>query len=152
MLLTLFGLVALSFPQQADTVIPVRAGVRLQVENFNGATTVRTWDKSAIRIVAEGDERARLDIRNLGTVLSVKSQSRYGPPHDVDYTITVPVRTELSINGVNNDITVEGVQAGIDAETVNGEIDVRGGDGFITLKSVDGQVRLADATGRITVS
>src|ERR1051326_3209806 len=110
MLLTVFGLVALSLPQQADTVIPVRAGVRLQVENFNGATTVRTWDKSAIRIVADGDDRGRLDIRNLGTVLSVKSQSRYGPPRNVEYQITVPARTDLTISGVNNDITVEGVQ------------------------------------------
>ncbi|MBI4502752.1 MAG: DUF4097 family beta strand repeat protein [Gemmatimonadetes bacterium] len=148
------SLIALALPgvQQSDTVIPVRAGTRLEVENFGGSTTVRTWDKNAIRIVADGDERSRLEIRNLGTVLTVKSQSRYGPPRSVDYQVTVPVRTDLTIGGVYHDVTVEGVQSGISVQTVNGEIDVQGGDGFISLKSVEGEVRLANARGRITVS
>ncbi len=154
MLLGVMSLVAMALPmpQQVDTLIPVRAGTRLQVENFNGATVVRTWEKSAIRIVADGDDRNRLEIRNLGTMLSVKTQSRYGAPRSVDYQITVPVRTELSISGVYNDVTVEGVQGGISVETVNGDVDVRGGDGFISLKSVEGSVSLADAKGRITLS
>jgi uncharacterized protein (DUF2345 family) len=154
MLLEVISLMMLAVPavQQSDTVITVRPGTRLQVENFQGETVVRTWDKSAIRIVAAGDDRNRLDVRNLGTVLTVKSQSRYGPPRHVEYQITVPVRTELTIKGVYNDVTVDGVQGGISVETVNGGIEVRGGDGFISLKSVDGDVRLSDAKGRITVS
>jgi hypothetical protein len=98
MLLEVMTLVAFAMPvtQQADTVIPVRAGTRLQVENFNGETVVRTWDRPAIRIVADGDERSRLEIRNLGALLSVKSQSRNGAPRSVDYQITVPVRTDVT--------------------------------------------------------
>src|SRR5262245_39932355 len=154
MLLGVVAMVALSMPvtQQADTVIPVRAGTRLKIENFNGETVVRTWEKSAIRIVADGDERNRLDIRNLGSLVSVKTESRYGSPRSVDYQITVPARTDLDISGVYNDVTVEGVQGGVQVETVNGSIDVRGGDGFISLKSVEGDVSLADAKGRISLS
>src|SRR2546430_1585183 len=85
---------------QSGTATAVRPGTRLQVENFQGETVVRTWDKNAIHIVADGDDRNRLDLRNLGTVLTVKSQSRYGPPRHVEYQITVPVRTELTIKGV----------------------------------------------------
>src|SRR4051812_32538413 len=103
----LFGVIALMIlaapapaDQQSDTVIAVRPGTRIQVENFQGTTAVRTWDKNAIRIVADGDDRNRLDVRNLGTVLTVKSQSRYGPPRNVEYQITVPVRTDLTIKGV----------------------------------------------------
>jgi DUF4097 and DUF4098 domain-containing protein YvlB len=143
---------ALSMAQQVDTVIPVRAGTRLQIENFNGETVVRTWDRSAIQIVADGDDRNRLDIRNLGSLLTVKTQSRYGAPRSVDYRITVPVRTDLSISGVYNDVTIDGVQGGISVETVNGGIEVRGGDGFVTLKSVEGEVSLTDAKGRVMLS
>lgn len=144
--------VALSLTQQADTVIPVRAGTRLQLENFNGETVVRTWDRDAIRIVADGDERSRLDIRNLGAVLTIKTQSRYGSPRSVDYRITVPVRTDIAISGVYNEVSIEGVKAGIAVETVNGDITVRGGDGFISLKSVEGEVFLADARGHMSLS
>jgi len=154
MLLAAISLVILTLPgvQQSDTVITVRPGTRLQVENFNGATTVHTWERSAIRVVANGDGRNRLDIRNLGTALIVRSEGRYGPPRNVEYHITVPVRTDLTINGVYHDVTVDGVQAGIDVETVNGDIDVRGGNGFVSLKSVEGRVQLAGAKGRITLS
>ena len=154
MLLGVLTVLTLAMPvvQQTDTVIPVRAGTRLKIENFNGETTVRTWEKSAIRIVADGDSRNRLDIRNLGSLLTVKSESRYGPPRNVDYEITVPAKTELDITGVYNDVTIEGVQAGINVETVNGGIDVTGGDGNISLKSVEGDVSLTDAKGRITLS
>src|SRR5262245_2461202 len=137
MLLGVVSLISLAvFPQQADTTIPVRAGTRLQIENFNGSTTVRTWDRSAVRIVSEGDDRNRLDIRNLGSMLTVKTQSRYGSPRSAEYQITVPVRTDLSINGVFNDVSVEGVQGSISVETVNGDVNVRGGENFVSLKSV----------------
>jgi DUF4097 and DUF4098 domain-containing protein YvlB len=153
MLLGIITLVAAVLPpQQVDTLLPVRAGTRIQIENFNGSTSVRTWNQSQVRIVAEGDERNRLEIRNVGNQLTVKTQSRYGSPRSVDYEITVPVKTELSISGVYNDVSIDGVQAGITVETVNGDVDVRGGDGFVSLKSVEGSVHLSNAKGRISVS
>src|SRR5687768_14483511 len=120
MLFGVMALVAFAMPvtQQADTVIPVRAGTRLQLENFGGETVIRTWDRPAIRVVADGDDRSRLEIRNLGAVLSVKSQSRNGAPRTVDYQITVPVRTDVSVDGIYNDVSIEGVQGGITVETV----------------------------------
>ena len=44
MLLGVLSLLTLAMPvmQQTDTVIPVRAGTRLKIENFNGETVVRT--------------------------------------------------------------------------------------------------------------
>src|SRR5712692_4551052 len=152
MLLTALTLVAVAVePQQTDTTIAVRAGTRVEVENFGGETVVKAWDRNEVRIIADHGSRDRLEIRNLGSVLSVKSQGRYGP-HNVDYQITVPVRTDLSISGVNNDVKVDGVKGAINAETVNGQIEVRGGEGYVTLHSVDGEVTLSDAKGRIDLN
>jgi len=154
MLLTVLTLLVTALPeaQQTDTVIPVRAGTRLEVENYGGETTVRTWDKPAIRIVADNGARERLEIHSLGTLLSVKAQGRYGPPRSLNLEIAVPLHTELSLSGVNTDVTVDGVQGGISVETVNGQVDVKGGDGFVSLKSVEGEVSLENARGRISVS
>src|SRR6185503_1090052 len=154
MLLEVMSLVALAaapWTQQVDTTVPVRAGTRLQLENFNGSTVVRTWDRSSVHIVADGDERSRLEVRNLGTLLTVRTEHR-GSPRSVDYQITVPVRTDLQIKGVYNDVTVNGVQGGISVETVNGDIDVTGGEQFVSLKSVEGEVVLRNAKGRISLS
>ncbi|MBI4419506.1 MAG: DUF4097 family beta strand repeat protein [Gemmatimonadetes bacterium] len=149
MLLAALTVAATLAAQQTDTTIPARAGTRLEIENFGGSSVVRTWDRPAIRIVADHSGRDRIEIRDLGTVLTVKSQSRYGAQRTVDYSITVPVRTDLSISGVYNDVTVSGVKGAISAETVNGQIHVTGGDGYISLHSVEGEVSLADAKGRI---
>lgn len=153
MWLTAATLVALAMPvqQQTDTVIPVRAGTRLEIENFGGETVVGTWDRNAIRVHAEHGVRDRVEIRVLGSVVTVKSQSRMGPPRAMDYTITVPARTDLSISGVYQDVTVEGVQGTVDVGTVNGDVTLKGGEGFVSLKSVEGDVQVSGATARIVV-
>jgi len=153
MWLTAATLVALAMPvqQQTDTVIPVRAGTRLEIENFGGETVVGTWDRNAIRVHAEHGVRDRVEIRVLGSVVTVKSQSRMGPPRAMDYTITVPARTDLSISGVYQDVTVEGVQGTVEVGTVNGDVTLRGGEGFVSLKSVEGDVQVSGATARIVV-
>lgn len=147
-------LVAAAMPaqqEQTDTVIAVKAGTKLEIENYGGETVVSTWDRSAIRVQAEHGVRDRVEIRLLGAVITVRSQSRMGPPRGVDYRITVPVQTDLRITGVYQDVSVEGVQGSVDVGTVNGDLTLRGGDGFVSLKSVEGDVRVTGAKAKMVL-
>jgi len=147
-------LVAAAMPvqqQQTDTLISVRPGTKLEIENYGGETVIGTWDRSAIRIQAEHGLRDRVEIRNVGSVVTVKSESRMGPPHAIDYRITVPVKTDLSVSGVYQDVSVDGVQGSVEVSTVNGDVTLTGGDGFVSLKSVEGDVRVSGANAKIVV-
>lgn len=152
MLTTLATLASLALAQQTDTTVPVRAGARLEVNNFGGEITVKTWSKSAVRVVASHSSRDHITIESSDLVVRVKSEGRRGPSQVVDYEITVPAAMALALSGVYTDISVEGSQGEITAETVQGTVKVSGGVGNVSLKSVQGDVTLEKARGRIELN
>jgi putative adhesin len=152
MLTTLATLATLAFQQQTDTTVPVRAGARLEVNNFGGDITVKTWSKSAVRIAADHSSRDHITIEATDQLVLVKSGGRRGPSRVVEYDITVPAWMALALTGVYTDIAVDGAQGEITAETVEGSIKVSGGSGTVSLKSVQGDVTLEKARGRIDLN
>jgi Putative adhesin len=155
MLMTLATLATLrvaGVAQQTDTTFPVRAGARLEVNNFGGEISVKTWSKTAVRIVASHSSRDRISIDASDQSVRVKSEGRRGPSQLVEYDITVPATMALALSGVYTDITVEGAQGEITAETVEGAVKVSGGAGTVSLKSVQGEVTLEKARGRIDLN
>jgi DUF4097 and DUF4098 domain-containing protein YvlB len=152
MLTTIATLAALGVMQQTDTTIPVRAGARLEVNNFGGEIAIKTWSKSAVRIAASHSSRDRITIDASDQYVRIKSQGRRGPSQLVEYDITVPTTMALALSGVYTDITVEGAQGEITAETVEGAVKVSGGAGTVSLKSVQGEVTLEKARGRIDLN
>ncbi|HVH67535.1 MAG TPA: DUF4097 family beta strand repeat-containing protein [Gemmatimonadales bacterium] len=152
MLTTLVTLAAVGLMQQTDTTFPVRAGARLEVNNFGGEIAIKTWSKNAVRIAASHSSRDHISIDASDQVVRIKSQGRRGPSQLVEYDITVPTTMALALSGVYTDISVEGAQGEITAETVEGAVKVSGGAGTVSLKSVQGEVTLEKARGRIDLS
>jgi len=148
---TLATIATIAMLQQTDTTVPVRAGARLDVDNFGGDIAVKTWTKNAVRVEASHSSRDRIVIDASEQHVHVKSQGRHGPSQ-VDYNITVPTWMPLTLGGVYTDIHVSGADNEVTAETVQGEITVLGGSGNVSLKSVQGAVTLEKARGRIELS
>jgi DUF4097 and DUF4098 domain-containing protein YvlB len=146
-------LAALSVAQQTDTIVSVRPGTRLEVDNFAGRVVVRTWDRpSAVRIVAEHSSLTEVDIDTSDVSLSVSASGRHGMPTAVDYTITIPPSMPVEISGVQTQVDVEGVKGDVSVETVQGDVRVSGGSGFLSLSTVDGLLDLQRSSGRIELS
>jgi hypothetical protein len=137
---------------QTDTVIAVKQGTRLEVENFSGAIAVRTWPKSAIRVEATHSRRMQIEIEGDESSVAVHGRAYRGPATHVDYVFTVPDWMALNLSGVATDISVEGLKNQIKAETIKGDIDVRGGTGYLALGSVEGVVQVRGARGKVEVS
>lgn len=133
----------------------------IRLSNINGSVTIRTWDRSEVRI--EGEKRASnqetLDgivvaIEATRQTLSVKTThpvrhgnwfswlwSR-GRGEEVEFVLTVPAMVSLEeINTVNARITIEGVQGAVEARTVNGELRLTGLRSRATLATVNGGIR-----------
>src|SRR3989475_4759789 len=152
MLTTLATLAALALAQQTDTTVPVRAGARLEINNFGGEIAVKTWSRNAVRVVADHSSRDRIPLDASDQVVRVKTEGGRRGPSQIDYAVTVPAWMALNLSGVYTDIKVDGAQNEITAETVQGEITVLGGSGNVSLKSVMGAVTLEKARGRIALS
>jgi DUF4097 and DUF4098 domain-containing protein YvlB len=151
-LLTLAAALTLAATQQIDTTVTAERGQRLQVNAYGGDVTVRSWNRSAVRVEATTSARNRVEVSRSSTVVSVRTQGRHGPPTEVGLRISVPVWMALTLSGVQTDATITGTRAPISVETVEGEVKVSGGDGLISLRSVQGSVSLRGARGRISVN
>jgi DUF4097 and DUF4098 domain-containing protein YvlB len=150
MLLLLAVLATASF-QDTDTTVSVRAGSRLNLDNFDGAVSVTTWSRSAVRVQATHDDDTRVDVDVRGGSVDIRGRSRYGPP-EVEYRLTVPADMLLEISTHSGDITVEGSRAEVALQTVEGKISVTGGADRVSISSVEGDVDLTGASGRINIS
>jgi len=74
MLTTLTTLAALALAQQTDTTVPVRAGARLEINNFGGEIAVKTWSRNAVRVVADHSSRDRITVDASDQVVRVKTE------------------------------------------------------------------------------
>lgn len=155
MLLTyLIGAAALLAPlqqQQLDTTVQVSSGTRVEIENLAGEVVVRTWDRSAVRVVASGNGASGSAVRLTGAVLRIESDARRIGTRSVDYQITMPASAGLRVSGPYNDVRIEGAGGDVAVETVRGNVSVRGGNGEITLRTVQGSIDLEQARGRLRV-
>ena len=136
---------------QTDQTVPVKKGMRLDVNELGGEIVVKTWDKDAVRIKAQHSRTDTVKIDALETVVRVRTGSVRGRPHAVDFEITAPTWMPLTLGGQYADVTVEGAQGDVTVETNHGDINVKGGSGFISLKTVHGVVVLEGAKGRSEV-
>ena len=150
--LGLLSVLALPQGEGTDTTVSVRPGTRLEVHNMGGDIIVRTWERNAVRIVAEHSSRDRVDIGYGGVVLQISASSRRGAPHAVDYTLTVPTAMDLNLSGTFSDVSVDGSTGRINIETVEGDVGVKGGASLVTLHSVSGDVQVSGARGRVEAS
>jgi len=144
-------LIGATMQQQTDTTIAARAGARVQVEVLNGNVTVRTWNRSAVRVQATHDRMTRIDVRSNGSMIRVEPERRGGPA-SADLLLTLPAGAGFSAEGVSMDADVQGLEGDIDLETVTGTLRVSGGKGRVRLESVEGNIILSEASGAIDVS
>ena len=147
--LVMLTFAVLSTPMRTDTTFTVKPGTRLELNNFAGSITVRTWTKNAVRVEADHSSRARVEVEQSGPTLGIKIVHWRGIPVTVDYELTVPRWMALELGGVNTDISVENTDGEINVQSVQGEITVTGGTKLVTANSVEGEVRVSHASGKV---
>jgi DUF4097 and DUF4098 domain-containing protein YvlB len=135
-------------PPATDQTVPVQRGQRLQVQNFAGEVLVKAWNKDELRVVADHDSRAKVNVRTAGVEINV-SASRSGAPGSVDYVISVPAWLPVRVNGTYNFVSVEGTQSDVQVETTRGDVTLKGGAGVVSLKSIEGEILVEDARGKL---
>jgi len=137
---------------QPDTTIVVQPGITLEIENFGGAISVKTWDRDAIKIAADHSLKDRILIERTGSALRLKVKSRRWVPGSIRYRITAPRWMKLELSGINTDIDVEDSRGEVRIETVQGDVTLKGCAGFASLSSIQGLIRVHGVRGRIEAS
>ena len=137
---------------QADTVIPVERGTRLEVSNFQGEVVIDVWGRDEVRVTGDLSGRQYLDARTTPAAVRVRPRTRNGGPATADLRITAPRWMEVLVEGNQVDVQVRGTEAAVAIETVGGDVRVEGGRDRVDVRSIQGEVHVRGARGRVEVS
>jgi DUF4097 and DUF4098 domain-containing protein YvlB len=136
-----------------DIVIRAGSGTQVEIEAVKRVNRSRSS-----REIARQLEAVEIEVSHTGN--RVRIRTRYDDRGDrdisvsVDYQVTVPSGTEVSVKSVSGDVEVTGVQGELEAESVSGEVTVEDAGNLVQAKSVSGnvEVRSADAARSLEIS
>lgn len=134
--------------QRTDTTFSAEGLRTLSVENPNGATIVRGWQREQVRVRATSRAARDIEIDRDRRGITIEASGR----GTVQLEIDLPARMAVAIEGTNQSVDVQDVMAPLEVESVNGEINVRGGRGAIQLETVQGRITVDGASGQIEAS
>ncbi len=155
--------------EQFSRSFDIGANGSLTLSNVSGEIVVRGTSGSQVQIEAvkrvhraRSDEdvrrqleRVTIDVSHTGERLRI--HTRYGERHDrnhgdthvsVDFEVTVPHGTEVSVKSVSGDVEVEDVNGELLAESVSGEVTVTNAEQLVRAKSVSGNVEVVSVASR----
>lgn len=134
---------------QMDRTVDVQPGTRLQLDNQFGDVTIRTWDRSAVRVQARHPAGTTVEIQPGGALLQIEADRPGHPGNPIAYTLTIPADMAIEVDVIQGDIDVAGTRAGMDVQSVHGSITVVGGADVLALGSVQGRITVTGARGRV---
>ena len=137
--------------QARDTLIEVRRGDRLVIEQVTGDLAISGWERDAVEVrVSSGGGDVGLR-RDGSSVLVVPGESR-GRPRSVDATVRLPRWMDLEVGSRSLDVSISGVAGAIRVGNVSGDVSVRDVDGPVEVRSIGGEIAVSDARGRVRAS
>ena len=137
---------------QMDRTVDVQPGTRLQLDNHFGDVTIRTWDRSAVRVQGSHPMGTTVEVQPGGSLLQIEADRPGGPTNPVTYTLTVPADMPIEVEVIQGDVDVAGTRAGMDIQSIHGNITVVGGADVVALESVQGMVKVTGARGRVNAA
>ncbi len=146
--LAVAGALALSLTPN-DTVLEVRRGDRLVVENLSGTVAVGSWNRDALEVRGEPGDRAEVSVVRNGSTLTMAPSRRRGRNREVDAVVRVPAWMDVEIGGRELEVSVRGLTGSVFVRNIEGDIRVDGTRGPLRLHSVDGEILVRDARGRV---
>ena len=139
-------------PPPTDTIVSVRRGDMIVIENFSGDLDVRTWDRSEVSIDFGGRRSAPFDIDRVGGRIEVRVSDRKGRERNRSYVVSVPAWLEVKIRGRGLNVTVEGLNAALEVTTTEGDISVRNHSGEVVARTLEGVLEVRRSSGRFDLT
>lgn len=137
---------------------PVSGTPRVKVGTYDGAVTIRAWDKPEVSYTAikranheESLKNIIIDANQHGSEVSIIARSNDTEDGSAALEIYVPRNANLELASEDGRISVQGVSGELVAHTGDGAIEVEGGQGRLQANTGDGRVRVISFQGTVDV-
>ena len=136
--------------QSTDTVVDVRRGDRVVIEQITGEITITAWDRDALELRAEPGGPGVV-VRRSGTDLHVENEGR-ARRRSITAALRVPRWIDLEVESRSLDVSVAGVSGAMRIGSLSGDVSVRDVDGPLDVRTMRGEIVVVDARGTVRVS
>jgi hypothetical protein len=152
MALTLPAVTPAVMPTPAvDTIVELRRGDRVVLENLRGEIAVDTWSRDALEVRGEISEPG-LVVRRTGAIVRVGHDERKGRRGTVEAVLRVPAWVDLEAGGPSLELRVDGVAGAIVVRNVRGDVWIRDASGPVEVRSVEGEIDVQGASAGVSAS
>lgn len=142
-LLLLIG--ALTSP--GDTLVDVRMGDRLVLEDFGGVVNVGTWDRPTLRAAGRAKDPAAFRVERSGNRVLLSLSGGRAPHEHEEFTLTVPPWMNLSVSGREVEVHVAGLDGDVSLRSLNGDLTLRDLTGVVDAYAAEGEIDASGLTG-----
>lgn len=141
---------ALVVLQASDTLVDVRRGDRVVVEQVTGDLTIGVWERDAVELRAGTD--GPVSIRRVGGGVQVVPGATRGRERGVDASMRVPRWIDVEIGSRSLDLSLSGLGGAVRVGNVAGDVRIQDVDGPLDVRSIRGEIVVSDARGGVRAS
>jgi DUF4097 and DUF4098 domain-containing protein YvlB len=127
---------------------------RVNIGTFDGAVTVRAWDKSEVMYTAakrgsdeEELKQIAIQAEQQGSAVSIIARSESSGSASLE--VFVPRKSILHVSSDDGQLRVEGVSGQINLRTGDGSIEVSDSEGALQVNTGDGHIRISKFDGQV---
>lgn len=135
----------------ADTVVSMRPGDRVVLENLVGRVSVGVWGRSELEVRTD-DRGSTLMVRRSGSTVRVLPDDSKGRRRSVDASIRLPAPVDLRVSGRALDVVIEGMEGRIEVDNVRGSVRIDGAGGAVRIRTIEGDIDVSRARAGVTAS
>lgn len=145
----------LAVPARADRIekhFPVQAKPRVTVRNSNGRIQVKAWNRNEVLVAwTSASGKSAVETEEAGNRVEVAAGNEDGAATDdkIDFEITVPVESELSVRTDSGNVTVDSVHGDMTFDTVGASLQLTDVDGYMVVKTIDGSLVCNRCSGKL---
>jgi len=141
--------------ERESKTFSVAGSPHVNIVTFDGAITVRGWDKSEVMYTATkrgGDEQelkqVAIQTEQQGSSVSIiaKSEENNGA---ASLDVYVPRNSTLHVSSQDGELNLEGVSGELTLRTGDGSIKVTNGGGQVQVNTGDGEIWIASFEGQV---
>ena len=130
---------------RADDIpdIELDADIRIYSRVADKTDVLASYAKSLIQITPDAD--------SLNILTEPEGRAPYAADVSVDYTILVPLDTDIHVKGINGNIWISKGCGSVEVAGQNSDIEIADAGGPVSAKSTNGRVRVTNAPAGATI-
>jgi DUF4097 and DUF4098 domain-containing protein YvlB len=143
-----------AFADHLEKHFTVQAKPMITVRNASGRVQIKAWPKNEVQVISTNvTGQTMVETEQAGNRIEVETHLMNDKmsPEDmkVDYEITIPVASELSVRTDSGNVTVESVHGDMTFDTVGANLQLSDVDGYLVIKTIDGSFVCTRCSGKL---